>query len=251
MKAYWIICKKENARTLGTRWGLMWLLALCGLLSAFSLLLISDTELSLLDNAQVVYMMSGIILALGALLTIILGSDAYAGEKERGTLVPLLCAPVLRTDVLAGKTLGLLTAWGIMYGMALPYLWAVGAQGQNLWPAMIYLAFFGTPVVLGFGYLAMALSARSGSVMASLLSTTTLLMLSASPLLVSPGLRGTPVGKALDAINPFAAALNTFDSVMIDSEPFSAQAARLVPVIAWFIICYTAARRNAAQPDFQ
>jgi ABC-type transport system involved in multi-copper enzyme maturation permease subunit len=250
MKPYWTIAGKENARTLGTLWGLMWLLILCGLLSVFSILLVSDTELSLLDNAQVIYMMSGMILAVGVLLTIILGSDAYAGEKERGTLIPMLCAPVNRTDVLAGKTLGLLMSWGIMYGMAVPYLLAVGAKGQNLGSALIYLAFFGTPVVLGFGYLAMALSARTGSVMTSLLSTVTLLMLAASPLIITPSLRATSVGRAFDTINPFAAALNTFDSVIIDSDPFSAQITRLVSVIVWLVICYTAARRSTAHPDF-
>jgi drug/metabolite transporter (DMT)-like permease len=60
---------------------------------------------------------------------------------------------------------------------ATPYLWAVGASGQNLGAALFYLALFGTPVVLGFGCLTMALSAHTGSVLAALLSTLTLLML--------------------------------------------------------------------------
>jgi len=250
MKAYWTIAYKESAQMLGSQRGLLWLTAYSGLLSAFSLLLISNTELSLLDNAQVVYMMTGTILAAGALLAAILGSDAYAGEKERGTLVPLLCAPIRANALLAGKALGLLSAWGVMFVVATPYLWAVGASGQNLGAAMFYLALFGTPVILGFGYLAMALSARTGSVLASLLSSVTLLMLSASPLLIGPGLRGSAVGRALDAVNPFAGALNTFDSVIIDSEPFSAQAVRLMLVAAWLGLCLLAARRSAAHPNF-
>jgi ABC-type transport system involved in multi-copper enzyme maturation permease subunit len=231
--------------------GLLWLLAFTGLLSAFSLLLVSNTELSLLDNAQVVYMMAGTVMAVGALLAAILGSDAYAGEKERGTLVPLLCAPVAPGALLAGKAVGMLAAWGVMFAVATPYLWAVGASGQNLGPALFYLALFGTPVVLGFGYLAMALSARTGSVMTSLLTTVTLLMLAASPLLIGPGLRGSVIGRALDAVNPFAGALNTFDSVIIDSEPFSVQTARLFLVAAWLGLCLLAARRSASRPDFQ
>jgi ABC-type transport system involved in multi-copper enzyme maturation permease subunit len=195
--------------------------------------------------------MSGTVLAAGALLAAILGSDAYAGEKERGTLVPLLCAPVSVTALLTGKALGMLTAWGVMFAMATPYLWAVGASGQNLGAALFYLVLFGTPVVLGFGYLAMAVSARTGSVLASLLSTITLLMLAASPLLIGPGLRGTAIGRALDAVNPFAGALNTFDSVIIDSEPFSAQIARLFLVAVWLGLCLLVARRSAANPNFQ
>jgi ABC-type transport system involved in multi-copper enzyme maturation permease subunit len=196
-------------------------------------------------------MMAGTVMAVGALLAAILGSDAYAGEKERGTLVPLLCAPVAPGALLAGKAVGMLAAWGVMFAVATPYLWAVGASGQNLGPALFYLALFGTPVVLGFGYLAMALSARTGSVMTSLLTTVTLLMLAASPLLIGPGLRGSVIGRALDAVNPFAGALNTFDSVIIDSEPFSVQTARLFLVAAWLGLCLLAARRSASRPDFQ
>jgi ABC-type transport system involved in multi-copper enzyme maturation permease subunit len=250
MNTQWTIVYKESSQMLRSQRGLLWLLAYCGLLSAFSLLLVSNTELSLLDNAQVVYMMTGTVLAAGALLTAVLGSDAYAGEKERGTLVPLLCTPVGANALLAGKALGLLGAWGVMFAVATPYLWAVGANGQNLGAAVLYLAIFGTPVVLGFGYLAMALSARTGSVLASLLSTVILLMLAASPLLIGPGLRGSVIGRALDAVNPFAGAINTFDSVIIDSEPFSAQITRLLLVATWLGLCLLAARRSAAHPDF-
>ena len=251
MKSHWTIACKESAQMLRSQKGLLWLLTFSGLLSAFSLLLVSNTELSLLDNAQVIYMMTGTVLATGALLAAILGSDAYAGEKERGTLVPLLCAPIDANELLTGKALGMLVAWGVMFVVAIPYLWAVGSSGQNLGAAVFYLALFGTPVVLGFGYLAMALSARTGSVLASLLSTVTLLMLAASPLLIGPGLRGTTIGRTLDAINPFAGALNTFDSVIIDSGPFSAQIARLLLVFVWLGLCLLAARRSAGHPKFQ
>ncbi len=251
MNTTWVIARKESAQMLRSQRGMVWLLTFSGLLSALSLLLVSNTELSLLDNAQVVYMMAGTVLAVGALLAVILGSDAYAGEKERGTLVPLLCAPVSPDALLAGKALGMLAAWGVMFMTSLPYLWAVGVSGQNLGTALFYLALFGTPVVLGFGYLAMALSARTGSVMTSLLSTLTLLMLAASPLLIGPGLRGTAIGRALDAVNPFAGALNTFDSVIIDSDPFSSQTARLFLVTAWLVLCLFAARRSTGRPDFQ
>ncbi len=251
MRTQWTIASKESAQMLRSQRGLFLLLAFSLLLSAFSLLLVSNTELSLLDNAQVVYMMAGTVLAAGALLAAISGSDAYAGEKERGTLVPLLCTPIATNELLTGKALGLLITWGIMFAVAIPYLWAVGASGQNLGAAVLYLALFGTPVVLGFGYLAMALSACTGSVLTSLLGTITLLLLAASPLLIGPGLRSTAIGRALDAINPIAGALNTFDSVIIDSEPFSSQIARLLLVIVWLCLCLLAARRSAAHPRFQ
>ena len=59
MKTHWLMAYKESTQMLRSQRGLLWLMAYSGLLSAFSLLLVSNTELSLLDNAQVVYMMTG------------------------------------------------------------------------------------------------------------------------------------------------------------------------------------------------
>ncbi|MFN2219991.1 MAG: ABC transporter permease, partial [Anaerolineae bacterium] len=218
---------------------------------AFALLLISNQELSLLDNAQVVYMLAGTVTAAGAVIAVILGADAFAGERERGTLVPLLIAPIATSELVNGKALGLVSAWGLMYLLSLPYLWAVGVGGQNLAQAIFYLALFGTPVVLGFGYLAMALSARSGSVLTSLLTSLIVLLFTTSPLLLGPGLRNSAIGRALDAVNPFSGALNTYDAVIIDSDPFPAQLPRLALVLAWLAVTFLAARRTARRPRFR
>lgn len=251
MNASSLIAQKERSALLQNQRGLAWLLAYAGILSAFALLLISNQELSLLDNAQVVYMMAGTVTAAGALIAVIMGSDAYAGERERGTLVPLLTAPISTGDLLMGKAIGLASAWGVMYLLSLPYLWAVGAGGQNLGQAIFYLGLFGTPVVLGFGYLAMALSARSGSVMSSLLTSLIVLLFSASPLLIGPGLRNSAIGKALDAVNPFSGALNTYDAVIIDSDPFLSQLGRLALVLVWLGLMFGVARLSARRPAFR
>lgn len=251
MNTILLIARKERAALLQDQRGLAWLLAFSVVLSGFALLLISNKELSLLDNAQVVYMMAGTVTAAGAVIAVILGADAFAGERERGTLVPLLTAPIRTSDLLIGKALGLTSAWGVMYVLALPYLWAVGVSGQNLVQAVVYLALFGTPVVLGFGYLALALSARRGSVIASLLSSLIVLLFSASPLLIGPGLRNSAVGRALDAVNPFAGALNTYDAVIIDSNPFTTQLPRLLLVIGWLVVTFAAARFTARHPAFR
>jgi ABC-type transport system involved in multi-copper enzyme maturation permease subunit len=249
MSAASAIARKESAELLQSTRGLAWLLTLSALLSVFSLLFVSNTELSLLDNAQVVYMMMGTITALGALLAVVLGSDAIAGEKERGTLVPLLLAPLSNTDVVFGKIGGQIVAWIVTYLLALPYLWAVGSSGQNLAQAVGYLAIFGTPVVLGFGFYAMGLSARIGSVRGALISSLITLLVLASPLLIGPGLRQSAIGKAFDAVNPFAAAVNSFDSAVIDSEPLSLQSVRLAVAVAWLVIAAWFAQRSVQKME--
>lgn len=240
-----LIARKESGELLGSGRGLGWMLALSVILSVLALLLVSNTELSLLDNAQVVYMVMGTITALGGLLAIVLGSDAIAGERERGTLIPLLLTPITTTHIVLGKMGGQVAAWVLMYALSLPYLWAVGSSGQNLAQAIAYLALFGTPVVLGFGFYAVGLSARFGNVRTALLTALISLILLASPLLLGPSLRQSAIGQAFDAVNPFSAALNTFDSVVIDSQPLGMQLGRLAVTLAWLALTFWFAKRSA------
>mgnify|MGYP000896397450 CR=1 FL=1 len=62
------------------------------------------------------------------------------------------------------------------------------------------------------------------------------LLLSASPLLLGPGLRRTVIGSWFDAINPVSGALNAFDAVIIDSETLSAQGGHVLAALAWLLL---------------
>lgn len=178
----------------------------------------------------------GTITALGALFAVVLGADAVAGERERGSLMPLLLTSVTPSEIVSGKMGGQAAGWTVTYLLGLPYLWAVGSSGQNLLRGIAYLALFGTLTVLGFGFFALGLSARFKSVRTALLTSLITWMLLASPLLLGPSLRQSTVSKGFDAANPFSASLNAFDSVVIDSQPFSMQAGRLAVALAWLVL---------------
>ena len=228
-----LIARKEAGDLLLSPRGLGWLLTMATALSVFGLLLVGNTELSLLDNAQVVYDMGGIVTALGALLAVVVGTDAVAGERERGTLVPLLLTPASRNSILLGKLGGQAIAWFVMYALALPYFWAVGSTGQNLVAGAISAALLGTPVVLGFGFLAMGLGARFDSARSSLFTGLIALLVSASPLLLGPSLRQSVIGRAFDAVNPFSGTLNAYDAVIIDSQSLLTQWSHFAVTLAW------------------
>lgn len=163
--------------------------------------------------------------------------------------MPLLLAPITPVEIVLGKMGGQVAGWILMYLISLPYVWAVGSSGQNLLQAITYLALFGTPVVLGFGFMAIGLSARIPSVRSGLLISLTLLLLLASPLLIGPSLRQSTVGHLFDVVNPFSAALNTFDSVVIDSESLGFQALRLAVVAAWLGLSAVFAVRSVRNLD--
>ncbi|MHB1217666.1 MAG: ABC transporter permease subunit [Alphaproteobacteria bacterium] len=242
MSSVSLIARKEAGELLLNVRGLAWLMAMAVALSAFGLLLVSNTELSLLDNAQVVYDMAGIVTALGSLLAMVVGIDTIAGERERGSLVPLLLTPVARDTILAGKLGGVAIAWTTMYVLAVPYLWAIGSTGQNLLDGMLTLALLGTPVVLGFGFFGMGLGAALSSARAGLLTGLIVLVVSASPLLLGPSLRQSAVGRAFDAVNPFSAAVNAYDAVLIDSKTVFMQWPHIAVAVVWLILTLWLAR---------
>ena len=234
-----LIARKEAGELLLSQRGLAWLLAMAVTLSVFALLLVSNTELSLLDNAQVVYDIVGIVGALGALLAIVVGIDATGGERERGSLVPLLLVPASREAIQLG---GIAVAWAVMYGLALPYIWAVGSTGQNMMQTAIILAFLGTPAVLGFGFLGILLGARLASARSGLLAGLIVLLLSASPLLLGASLRQSAIGRAFDAVNPFSALVNAADAVIIDSQTIAAQWDHILVAYLWLALTLWLAR---------
>ncbi|MCA8880564.1 MAG: ABC transporter permease subunit [Rhodobacteraceae bacterium] len=228
-----LIARKEAGELLFSLRGLAWLLALCAALSVFTLLLIGSTELSLLDNAQVVYDMAGLITVMAALLAIIIGIDATAGERERGSLVPLLLVPTPRHNILLGKLGGILIAWAAMYLLSVPYVWAVGSTGQNLGEGLALVALLGTPVVVTFGFIGLALGCWVPSSRAGLMTGMIALAVSASPLLIGPSLRQSAIGRIFDTINPISGAVNAYDAVIIDSQAILAQWPGMAVTLIW------------------
>jgi ABC-type transport system involved in multi-copper enzyme maturation permease subunit len=241
-----LIARKELDELILSTRGLMWLLASAVGMSTFALLLVSNTELSLLDNAQVVYDMLGIVTALACLLALISGVDTLGGERERQTLVPLLLAPVARNDILTGKLTAILGAWAVMFLLSIPYVWAVGSTGQNLGSGYAVLLIFGTPVVLSFGYFGLWLGTRVRQTVAAYMTGLITIVVAASPLVLGPALRQSAIGRAFDTVNPFSAAVNAYDAVVIDSMPVFSQWGSLITVLIWLGVTFTLTRRGFA-----
>jgi ABC-type Na+ efflux pump permease subunit len=227
-----LFCKECKQEIFSPR-GMALILVDSVVLSAFAVLLVSNRELSLLDNAQAVYMMSGVVAALAALLAVMRGSDGFAGERERQTLETLLIAPVRAAEVLAAKMTSILLLWLIIFSLAAPYLWVVGGTGRITAVAMGYLFLVGTLLVVFFGAMMLALSARAKSLKGVLSGGLSIFLLLGSPIVLGPSLRQTAIGRFMDLANPFANALNVLDSAVIDNQGLSFRALSLV-----IMLCY-------------
>jgi ABC-type transport system involved in multi-copper enzyme maturation permease subunit len=241
MKTAYIL-QKEIKESILTPKGFLWYVLTSVILSVLSYLFLTNSELSLLDQGEMLYMIMNFITALGVLIGIVFGADSFAGEIERGTLEVLLLSPVNKMEIAMGKLGATLTNWGIMFVISLPYLFVVGKGSQNLLSGIVYLSILGMLLVITFSAFSMGLSARIKSVKNSLIISFFIFLLAGSPIFLSSAQRGTWFGRILDLINPFADAINTFDSVVIDSQGFSHQMVRVAIICGytllslWFLI---------------
>lgn len=241
------IMQKEIRGSILTPKGFLWYIFTSIILSVLSYLFLTNSELSLLDQGQMLYMIMNFITALGVLIGLVFGADAFAGEIERGTLEALLISPLNKMEIALGKLGAVLLNGGIIFVISLPYLFVVGKGGQNLLIGIGYLALLGTLLTIIFSAFSMGLSARIKSMKNSLIISFFIFLLAGSPIFLSAALMGTWFGRILDLINPFADAINTFDSVVIDSQGFSYQTGRVAIICGYTLLSLWFLKRSVSK----
>ncbi len=211
--------KKELGETLFNFRGGSWLLLVAVvILSVVSLLSVTIDKFNLVDQKHIILFVGRLTIILGALITLVQASDAFAGERERRTLEALLLAPVSNQLIVWAKLLSALTVWLLFYVLSLPYIYVMSA-GLTIFPAAAASIFvFGTPLVMSLAALAVAISTRLDSSKASvsfaLLIALTLFGMSAAP----PLLIASDPGKFLDTINPAAGAFHALAKIINDEQ---------------------------------
>lgn len=199
--------------------GGLWLVSASSIFSAVAYLLLTDKELSLLDQGEGLFLLGQVILSVGLILSAASASAAISGEVEAGTFECLLLTPIHSASILLQKLLSVVALWAMLYAVSIPYL-IVLASGTNLAPAAIlYVGLYGTVCVIALSSISITLSARlnssKNSIPASLMIA---LMLLAPSLFFATALKMTDFGLALENINPVSHAINSLDSVLVDNE---------------------------------
>lgn len=226
--------------------GLVWLPAFSLLLSLLVYLFLTNADLSLMDQKTMMFMTAQAIVLLGMLAVGVVGAEAIAGERDRGTLEALLAAPAGRGELLGGFLTGALGPWVAMALIALPYLAVVSAGTGGFLLTAGYLLLTGSLMALGVGAWAIGLSAGSGSGRNGILTALVVYAGLAIPALLGSALRANWVGRAYDFVDPFSNVMNTLDSAIIDEQGLSLQMVRLLMLGVFSLAGVLYARRRIA-----
>ncbi len=213
-----LVAKKEVRESLFGVRGSMWAVVSALVLSLMSYLLLTDKELSLLDQSEMLYIVTSLSVGLGMLVTGILAGDSVAGERERSTLESILLSPIRLGSLLAGKVGAVIAGWLLIFAVSAPYILVVGAGSTVAFPALVYTFVLGTLCVGGFAALVVGMSSLARSGRGVTLGALAIFLGMAAPTLLGTVLQKSWFGTIYNALSPFAQARLSLDLVIVDKE---------------------------------
>lgn len=227
------IAEKEVRESLYAVRGSMWAVLAALVLSLMSYLLLTDKELSLLDQSEMLYIITSLAIGLGVLVAGILAGDAVAGERERATLESLLLTPIGRGALVAGKVWAVIASWVLIFAISAPYIFVVSAGTELTAAALLYTFVLGTLCVSGFAALTVGISCLASSGRGVTLAALAIFVAMAAPTLLGTVLQKSWFGALYNALSPFAQVRLSLDSAIVDKESLFIQLPHLAALVAF------------------
>ena len=187
-------------------------------LSFMSYLLATNKELSLTPPKEMVYFILQVTIAVGLLLSLIIGANSISGERENGTLESLLVSPVSRRHIILGKYLAALSPWPFILAISTVYIALLAPTAQTFWLALALVGVLGSVLMVIFAGFGLLVSIYSNSNRTSLsVSLVVLLLTLVETQLPSGGQTGN-VGYLFKRIDPIEATLQVTEKVLVNNR---------------------------------
>lgn len=219
-------------REIGELWlgrrGLALLLGFSVLLSAITYLTATNQVLNFLEQREAVGLLLQLAIAVGTLVTMLLGADAISGERERATLESLLLTPVSGASVLFGKLFAALSWWAAAFALTVPYVWVLGRGVYVAGPALLIGGLAGTLLATALTGLGLVISGRATSNRVSLATSLLVLLALFAPTQLPAGLPANWFGDLLTRVNPIGATVQYLSSVVVNDRGWTADLSYLL-----------------------
>ena len=234
---YRFIWLKDLKGAVHTWKGLVWLLVTALIFSATSYLFLTNKELSLLDQTEMLWLLGKVIIGAALLVVVIDASSLITAEFENETIESLLLSPLTLGSFVLGKLLAALTVWLLIYAAAVPYMIVTAAGSELTGPFLVYVALFGTLAVLGFTLLVFAVSIFYRSLKNTLTTSLVVLLALALPALFSPVLKTSVLARIAGVANPLDSIFAGLDNVLVDYHTaLGANLGFLIPVVVFCLL---------------
>ncbi len=207
---------KEIKAQIYTWKGTLWLVIASLLFSFTSYLLLTDKELSLLDQTELLWLLSKVIIGVAFLIVAIDSSSIINSEFEKETAESLFLAPVDIKNFILGKLLASLTLWFAISMVAIPYIVVTSFGTHLVLPFLGYVLFLGTIGISGMIMLTFGVSFLYRSTKNTLTTSLIILLALSVPALFSSALKNNSLALILGRINPLENIFECLDNVLVD-----------------------------------
>ncbi len=227
---------KEIKEHVLSRKGLWIYFALSILFSAMAFSFVTFKELSLLAQVEVNMTFIKILLGVGILISIIIGSTMISNEKEQGTLESLLLTPLSNFQIIVVKAATICVFWFGVLIISLPYFYALTYGTQLLPTVFTLILIIGTFLVLGFSLLSLAFSAWFSSTKNATLLSIVIFLITILPMFLSTKMKKAGFAYVIDRSSPISSTLLAAKDLLINKFGMSTIFLDVLPVFIFFIV---------------
>jgi len=215
----------------------LWLLIASLLFSFTNYLLLTNKELSLLDQTELLWLLGEIIYRCSFLIIAIDASSIITTEFEKETAESLFLSPISLKDFIIGKFLASITLWVMVFIVAVPYI-IVASSGSNLaLPFLMYTAILGTLGISGLIMIIFGISLLYRSAKNTLTTALVILLAFSIPALFSSTLKNNTVAGFFSRINPVDNIFSSLDNILVDYQTSLLQNVKyILPLLIFCIV---------------
>ena len=177
-----------------------------------------NVELSLMPPKEMVYETVKTAISVGLFMGLIIGADAFSGERERGTLEALLLTPTKRRQIVVGKFVASLTPWPPALLLAIPYMLVLGQGDDVVVPAILWGSLLGSILVVAYTATGMLVSFWSNNNRTSYLVSLGVFILILVPSQLPGRAQTGAAGQFLQQLNPLAAQNHFLSKILVNNE---------------------------------
>ena len=162
-----IVMRKETADSRRNRWFILFTVIFAGLALGLSLLGFSGLgTFGIAGFGRTVASLINLVMLIVPLMGLMLGAISISGERERGSLLPLLAQPIMPTEILLGKYFGTAVALtaAILFGFGFSGIiiaWQGGLAQFSDYLMLVGLTLLIGLVHLSIGFLISAFTSKS------------------------------------------------------------------------------------------
>ena len=236
LPAWWIVFVRELTDLWVGGKALVLLFLFSIMLAVTAYVLSSNSELSLIPPNEMVYLLLDTARATGLFIGMIIGADAFSGERERATLEALLLTPTSRRQIVVGKFLAAISAWPVALAITTPFLYvAAQTDFEAFQEAMLWGAPLSTMLAIGFTGFGMLVSLYSNSNRTSLFVSLVVYLLCLLPTQFPGNAQTGTMGRLLKRVNPMEAVNQFLEKVIVNNRTFEEMYDWLTAPIIFFV----------------